>query len=198
MASEDEITVWIDKLHDGDEFAAQVVWSRYSDELLRFATRRLKGVQLRFADEEDVVLSAMNSFFHRAADGQFPKLHNQTDLRKLLFTITLRKAAAKLRKHYGGPIIGGDSVFANLGQSAGLDGIAGEETGPDVRAVLNESSEALLDSLGNETLKSIAIYRLENYSNEEIAKLLNCGVRTVVRKVNRIKGKWTRTMETIE
>ena len=78
------------------------------------------------------------------------------------------KAAAKLRKHYGGPVIGGESMFDNLdGPSAGMDGIADAEAGPELKAMLNEASEELFRCLDDDKLKSIAIHKMENYSNKK-------------------------------
>ncbi len=46
----------------------------------------------RMADEEDVALSAFESFYRRAEQGQFPQLEDRDDLWQLLFVLTVRKA----------------------------------------------------------------------------------------------------------
>ncbi len=48
-----------------------------------------------------------------------------------------------------------------------------------------------LDQLGGELLITIAIDKMERYSNEEIAGKLGCTTPTVERKRARIRSKWS-------
>jgi hypothetical protein len=48
--SQDEVTQWIDRLAEGDEQAAQVIWERYFDRLVRLARKKLEGLPRRVAD----------------------------------------------------------------------------------------------------------------------------------------------------
>jgi DNA-directed RNA polymerase specialized sigma24 family protein len=54
----------------------------------------------------------------------------------------------------------------------------------------NETIEHLLCRLGNAKLKSIAVWRWEGYSNEEIATMLGCSSRTILRKLELIRTIW--------
>jgi hypothetical protein len=54
---------------------------------------------MRWADEDDVALSAFHSFCARAATGRFPDLKHRYEVRNLLITITSRKANEYLRYH---------------------------------------------------------------------------------------------------
>jgi hypothetical protein len=49
-------------LQAGDHEAAQPLWERYYPRLVGLARERLRGTQRRIADEEDVALSAFDSF----------------------------------------------------------------------------------------------------------------------------------------
>jgi DNA-directed RNA polymerase specialized sigma24 family protein len=49
----------------------------------------------------------------------------------------------------------------------------------------------LLASLDDDTLKSIAVWKTEGYTNEEIAAQLGVVLRTVERKVHAIRKRWT-------
>jgi DNA-directed RNA polymerase specialized sigma24 family protein len=49
----------------------------------------------------------------------------------------------------------------------------------------------MLDALADDTLKQIATLKLEGYTNEEIAGRLGCVPRTVERKLERIREKWS-------
>ena len=95
----EEITVWIKNLSGGDEKAAHLLWEQYFNRMVRLARRKFDqiGINRRAADEEDIALSAMNSFYKRAADGQFC-LGDRQELWKLLVTITVRKAYAELKR----------------------------------------------------------------------------------------------------
>ncbi len=54
--SDDSVSQWIAQLADGDEAAAERIWSGYFDRLLHVARSKLRGARRRAADEEDVVL----------------------------------------------------------------------------------------------------------------------------------------------
>ena len=48
----------------------------------------------------------------------------------------------------------------------------------------------LLGRLGDDALRSVALWKLEGYTNAEIAARLDCTVRTVERKLERIRAYW--------
>ena len=104
---DDDITFWIRKLKDVDEEAAHQIWIAYFPKLVRLARSKLDSHPRRAADEEDMALSALNSFFRGAQAGRF-ELHDRNDLWKLLTTITLRKVGAEYRRHYAAKRGGGD------------------------------------------------------------------------------------------
>jgi hypothetical protein len=53
-----------------------------------------------------------------------------------------------------------------------------------------ETIEHLLTCLGNARLRSIAVWKWEGYSNEEIASMLCCSSRTIARKLALIRTLW--------
>jgi hypothetical protein len=57
---EDSVTVWMASLKAGD--AAQKLWQRYFEALVRLARDRLRGAHRTVADAEDGALSAFDSF----------------------------------------------------------------------------------------------------------------------------------------
>ncbi len=50
--------------------------------------------------------------------------------------------------------------------------------------------ERLLGLLGDSRLRSIAVWKWEDYTNEEIAAMLGCTTRTIERKVKVIQAFW--------
>ncbi|MHC4400974.1 MAG: ECF-type sigma factor [Planctomycetota bacterium] len=202
MPDFDDVTQWIGRLTDGDEAAAQVIWEQYFDKLVRLARKKLDKSPRRVADEEDVALSAMHSFYRRAVEGRFPQLNDRHDLWKLLVTITARKAFAQMKRlraqKRGGGDVRGESIFVRSDElkrqqsmeGGGIAQILGEEPTPEFACQVAETCSRLLDQLDDEDLKRIATYKIEGYSNEEIAEQMDCVVRTVERKLARIREAW--------
>ena len=194
---DDEVTRWLAGLAQGDPCAVERIWQRYYEQLVRLARKKLGDASRRAADEEDVALSAFHSFYRGATAGRFPRLDDRHDLWRLLVTITTRKAVAQMRRAYrqkrGGGRVRGESVFVRRGDSSQGPGIAevlGPEPTPEVAALVAEQCGQLLERLNDETLRQIALYKLEGYTNEEIARLLDCAPRTVERKLARIRDCW--------
>jgi DNA-directed RNA polymerase specialized sigma24 family protein len=71
-----------------------------------------------------------------------------------------------------------------------LDEIAGNEPTPEFCAAAIESFRNLLDQLSEPALRSIALMKMEGYTNEEIARQLDCSLSTVERKLRRIRHEW--------
>src|ERR1700678_1945483 len=86
------VTRWIGPLKAGDVEAAQALWDRYFDSLVRLARTRLHDVPRAVADEEDVALSAFHCLCRGATGGRFPQLADRDNLWRLLATIAAQKA----------------------------------------------------------------------------------------------------------
>src|SRR5262245_16402692 len=92
MSTADSVANWIAQLKAGDAAAAQPLWERYFRRLVALARQRLQGARRQAADEEDVALSAFDSFCQGALRGRYPQLADRDDLWRLLVVITARKA----------------------------------------------------------------------------------------------------------
>ena len=68
--------------------------------------------------------------------------------------------------------------------------VVGNEPTPEFAAMVTEEYRRLFGSLGDESLQVVALLRLEGYSNEDIAASLDCGLRTVERKLDVIRKRW--------
>jgi DNA-directed RNA polymerase specialized sigma24 family protein len=199
MSENQSITCWIEKLREGDPRAAQKVWERYFRRLVQMAHRKLQGFPRRAADEEDVAVSAFHSFCAGVAAGRFPQLDDRDDLWQILVTLAGWKARdLRKREHAakrGGGRLRGESVFQAASETApnpGIAQVAGDEPTPEFAAIVAEEYQRLLDQLGDDTLRQIALRKLEGYTNEEIAEQLGCVVRTVERKLGYIRAIWNR------
>jgi DNA-directed RNA polymerase specialized sigma24 family protein len=199
MSLAGSVTGWIGQLKAGDPAAAQKLWENYFRRMIGLARKKLHGTPRRMADEEDVALSAFDSFCRGAAHGRFPQLHDRHDLWQLLFVITARKAF-DLKEHEGrlkrggGAILGESAVARTLAAPEGpaLDHLGGREPSPEFAAQMAEECRRLLAGLGDDRLRQIALWKMEGHTTEEIAAKLGCVPRTVERKLQVIRSLWGR------
>ena len=195
--AERSVTEWIGDLKAGDDGeSARRLWERYFTRLARLAHAHLRAAPRGPADGEDVALSAFDSFCRGAAAGRFPRLDDRDDLWALLVTITARKAAEQVRRERrqkrGGGRVRSEQELGGADWEAGggLDEVVGSEPTPELATMMAEQYLRLLGRLGDETLRRIAAWKLEGYSNDEIAARLGCGQRTVERKIGVIRSRW--------
>src|SRR5262249_11131459 len=156
MSSSGSVTVWINQLKGGDAEAAERLWASYFPRLVGLARKKLRELPRRAADEEDVALSAFDSFCRGAEQGRFPQLADRDNLWQLLMIITARKALQLMRHEQrqkrGGGAVRGDSAFqGEAGQSdeAGLERVVGTEPTPEFAAQMVEEYQRLLLRLGD-------------------------------------------------
>src|SRR5262245_13660924 len=71
MSLNGSISRLLEGLKAGDDAAAQALWERYCDRLVRLARRKLEARFRRVADEEDIALSAFNSLCLGGRRGRF-------------------------------------------------------------------------------------------------------------------------------
>jgi DNA-directed RNA polymerase specialized sigma24 family protein len=186
---------WILALANGDDAAAQRLWERYYGQLVQLAARKLPAAARRAADEEDVALSAFDSFCQGVQRGRFPRLSDEGDLWRVLVVITARKAADlaqhQRRQRRGGGNVRGDSAFPGAGGAAGWEQVVGNEPTPEFSCQVRDELEQRLAQLGDPLLAQIALAKLEGHTNEEIARLLNVVPRTIERKLVLIRRRWS-------
>jgi DNA-directed RNA polymerase specialized sigma24 family protein len=190
MASNGSVTVWLGPLQAGDPAAVQHLWERYFDRMVGLARERLQSAPRRAADEEDVALSAFNSFCRAVQAGRFPRLDDRDSLWRLLMTLTARKACHLVRDETRLKRGGAAGGPARPADEATLEQVLSREPDPQLAAEVAEQCEALLQRLGDGELRQIALWRMEGYTAEEIAGRLGCAARSVRRKLQLIRTLW--------
>lgn len=175
---------------------AEDVWNDFFPRLADFARRKLRVVPRRDFDEEDVALSAINSFFEGYKDGRF-KIEERDDLWRLLATIAARKASKHQRKYFtqkrGSGNVRGDSVFQGPGDTRGIGGIEQVQDSnpmPELTEHIFATCEDLLSALNNDKLRTTAVMRMQGFSNAEISEHLNCSVARTKQRIAMIKAQW--------
>jgi DNA-directed RNA polymerase specialized sigma24 family protein len=188
------ISDWLPALAAGDQVAAQRLWENYFAQMVRLAAGKLQGIARRAADEEDVALSAFDSFCQGLQAGRFPQLADRHDLWRLLVVLTARKAADMVqhgkRQKRGGGHVRGDSALAGESNGVGWEQVVGREPTPEFSCQVREQMSELLSALNDPTLQAIALAKLEGHTNEEIAARLNVVPRTIERKLVLIRRRW--------
>jgi DNA-directed RNA polymerase specialized sigma24 family protein len=198
MAARGAVTDWIDQLKRGDPLAAQRLWEAYCRRLVELARKKLRGSRRREADEEDVALSAFDSLCRGAGQGRFPQLADRHDLWQLLVVITARKARDQVDREHrlkrGGGAVRGESALPGASESpesaVGLDQMVGHEPTPEFAVQMAEECRRLLDKLGDDQLRCIAVWKMEGYTNEQIAERLVLALATVERRLGVIRKLW--------
>jgi DNA-directed RNA polymerase specialized sigma24 family protein len=206
MPSKGSVTRWLDQAQAGDSDAAQQLWQRYFDRLVRLARAKLQGAPRGMADEEDVALSAFDSFYRGVEQGRFPRLNDRDNLWKLLVVITARKAG-KLKRDAGRHKRGGRGEHdASTPHDASpspppamgkekeddleLDELVSREPSPEFAVQVAEECQRLLDGLKDDVARAVALAKMEGYTNAEIAAKLDYAPRTIERKLAVIRGRW--------
>lgn len=205
MAHDDSVTDWIDALRMGDGDAAEQLWHRYFQQLVQQARSRLQGARRTVTDEEDVALSAFNSFCVAARAGRFPRLMDRSNLWPLLLVIVSNKSVDVIRhqnrqrrggtgaapaESANGDEPGIDSESKPLRSSrhevVDLETLPSREPTPELAAALCDEVQSLLDrldDLDDPDLQRIVLMKLEGDDNVTIAAACSCARRTVERKL---------------
>lgn len=178
-----------------DTLFAQQVWEEFFPRLAGLARKKLDAIPRRVVDEEDVALSAINSFFNGYKEGRF-RIEERDDMWRLLATIAARKSIAHQRRFFsqqrGAGAVRGESVFEVNGDAAfsGLERIQDLNQMPELPDQVFSTCEELLNSLKNENLRTTAIMKMQGYSHQEISDHLNCSVARTKQRVASIRKQW--------
>jgi DNA-directed RNA polymerase specialized sigma24 family protein len=194
---EGPITEWIRDLKAGDAGAAQRLWERYYDRLVHFAADKLKRTRSSggISDEEDAALSAFKSFCIGASLGRYPQINDRQELWSLLLTITARKVVSHVRyetrdKRGGGDVVRQSELEGACESPTAFWQTAGRDPSPVFAMMVAEVYEKLLACLHEKTLRTVAIMKMEGYTNDEIARSVGVVRRTVIRKLDVIRQNW--------
>lgn len=202
MSQDHSITLWIADLKEGDDDQAQrEIWKRYFQRLMGLARLKLGDAPRRAEDEEDVAVSALHCFFAGVGAGKFPELRDRTNLWPLLAKIAARKAINQrrgaLRQKRGGGRVRGESLFVDADDASawGLAEVLADDITPAHLVELEEQRSRLFAALPDDTLREVALKKLEGHQNAEIADQLSVTERTVERKLQRIRNLWTQEID---
>lgn len=188
MNDEGSVTHLFNRLRRGDRTAMTELWEAFCPRLAGIARKTFAGRKLGSVDTEDVVLAALDTFWQRAEKGQFSGVWNRNDLWNLLATITVRKVRNQIRfeeRRGAGMVFSDGHLTDAYGRTISLDEVLGEIPNQELDLLADEYLSQL-----DEECRMIAILRLMEYTNLEIAEQLKCSERKVERKMARIRELW--------
>jgi RNA polymerase sigma factor (sigma-70 family) len=161
----------------------------YFDRLVQLARKRLQNLPGLANYDEDLALRAFHSVYRRVRDPERPlRLTDRDDFWRLLATRTISRAIDLIRRHRPGEVAGAYDPEQLLSR----------EPTPEEAAATADECRRLLDALQDPELRQVALWKVEGYTNEEIAARLDCVPRTVERKVRRIRLLWQHAWEDFE
>ena len=103
-----------------------------------------------------------------------------------------------MQQKRGAGALRGESVFADFvdeDQAGGIGNVLGNEPTPELAALATEQCTRLLDLLPGDEYRAIALWKLEGFTNDEIADKIPCAPRTVERKLGKIREFWQQALE---
>ena len=189
------VTVWLSQLQAGEGLAVQKLWERFFPRMVEQARRQLRSLPRQVADEEDVALEAFHSFCRAGRAGRDPDLHDRHGLWQLLLALTINKAIDLVHhSERGKRAWRRTALFSELDRDAPGSGIKAltkmlrcRQPDPAFTALMVDRLQWLLNQLGDEQLREIALLKLDGCTNPEIAGQLSCALSTVERRLRLIR-----------
>ncbi len=167
----------IDRFRAGEPTAAQSLLDRYAERLRALARSRLSRQLSRRLDADDIVQSALASFFRRAEIGEF-RVEREGDLWRLLAAITLRKLWRQAKHHRAAKRSIAREEFAHADESLNLEQLASREPAVSDVIIAADELRVLLVQLSPSERQIIQL-QLDDVPAPEIAARLDCSTRTV-------------------
>ena len=81
---------------------------------------------------------------------------------------------------------------SEVDQEAGVIArVESREPSPEFAAMMADECRSLLGGLRDDSLRAVALLRMEGLTNEEVGQRLGCSLRTVARKMELIRRSWS-------
>jgi DNA-directed RNA polymerase specialized sigma24 family protein len=182
---------------DPSQESHKVLWERYFNQLAAAVNGHLRNGLPAFADGEDAALSAIFAVTQGISRGSFPKLDDREDLWCILLTVTRRKVSKiKAREHAqrrgdGRTRSETDLAAADPDDFRGIDFFVSDEPTPEFAAMFKEEHRRLIAKLPSEVHSLIVTFKMEGYTNSQIAERIHESPRSVERKLSEIRKLWS-------
>lgn len=187
------VSDWIRGLESGSESAANSLWQRYITELETLARNRLGRHPTSAVDEEDIAVSVFTCLCECVRRGRV-QLADRTSLWALLVKITGDKVSDRIRFDTAQKrMVYRDERLQSTSRNSRHEFVAVDASAEFLTA-LKDEVEDLISNLPDETYVQIVQMRLAGWTNEEIARQLDCTIRRVQRKLKNIFDDWQKRL----
>ena len=203
MSSIGSLTLCIQDLRSPDcrqrDEAARVIWERFSSRLQNLVRRHLDNRIRRREDENDILQSMYSSFCKGQFEGKTPPASRE-ELWKLLVRITMCKVVNTAHRHMAAVRDVRRETVAGRDRGAGgeskfpqwmLEHVEGSKPSHEEKVIVLEEIDRLLQGLKPE-LRQIVLWKLDGFTNAEIACSIGRTVRCVELKMQLIRKKLER------
>lgn len=196
MSERENLDRWIQGLREGDPEAAEALWTECLGELIRFARSRMQSLPRCDRDEEDVVLSAIDTFIRRMKGGKFVQIEDGEDVWRVLYDVTRKRIAREYRQKHaikrgGGKVMTITAASTPDGQSRREWSHEPHDAKQEFSDMLFRSCNDLFDALlripNGKGLLEVARCRLSGYTVQEIADQLQVSKRTAERRLELVR-----------
>ncbi|MGP0066540.1 MAG: RNA polymerase sigma factor [Isosphaeraceae bacterium] len=187
MSTIGSLTLCIQNLRSPDvrarDEAARIIWDRFAARLQALARRHLDNRIRRREDEHDILQSMYASFCVGQREGNASPASRE-ELWRLLVRITLCKVVNTANRNYAArrDVRRESSPNPSLFPLWMLDHVDRAQVDPEERLIVLEELDRLLQELP-EKLRQIVVWKVEGFTNAEIARQLNCTVRSIELKM---------------
>ncbi len=199
MSSIGSLTLCIHHLRSPDgrerDEAARIIWERFASRLQSLVRRHLDNRVRRREDEQDILQSMYSSFCIGQLEGKAAPA-SRTELWKLLVRITMCKVVNTAHRHLAArrdvrreavlprERSGGGSLFPQWM----LEHVDKSQASPEEKVLVLEELNRLLEGL-SEDLRRIVLWKLDGFTNAEIAVSIGRTVRCVELKMQLIRKR---------
>lgn len=176
----------------GENHAVETFYAQHAGRLRAIAERQIATVLKRRLDADDVVQSALRSFFRRSQNDQFV-VSDGKRFWSLICAIVLTKAREKARFH------------TRMRRTPARETAAPSEAGPSAQnadspedtAAVAEQFELFLNSLEDRE-RQVVDLKLQDQTHAEIARQIRSSERTVTRLVSKLEQKLAQILQPSE
>jgi len=199
MSSIGSLTLCVQHLRSSDcrerDEAARIIWERFSSRLQALVRRHLDNRIRCREDEQDVLMSMYANFCAGQLEGKTPP-SSREELWKLLVRITMCKVVNTAHRHLAArrdvrrerPNARDQAPDGSLFPRWMLDHVDKAQPSPEEQVVVLDELDRLLQGLPEE-LRQIVLWKLEGYTNAQIARMLARTVRCVELKMQLIRKR---------
>ena len=199
MSSIGSLTLCVHHLRSPDcrerDEAARVIWDRFASRLQSLVRRHLDNRIRRREDEQDILQSMYSSFCIGQLEGKTPPA-SRAELWKLLVRITMCKVVNTAHRHLAARRdVRREAVMSREPSAGGslfpqwmLEHVDKAHPSPEEKGLVLEELNRLLEGL-SEDLRRIVLWKLDGFTNAEIACMIGRTVRCVELKMQLIRKR---------